>query len=127
MTNAMLLAIGLATAALAGVPLMAGRRRRAKASPDALDVLGISRDAALAHLAPPPLDLSQPIASEADWDALRAHDRDPAYRAALDQLRQRYRFTDPMLLPNTLRATMDRRRCPFAEAVIAVARDDALR
>ena len=122
----LLIVMGLVAAAAAAALFVVDRRRR-RAAPGALAVLGLTRDQALAQLAPAPLDLTKPIATEADWQALRDHAPDAAYRAALDQLRQRYRFTAPMLLPNTLRAAMEHRNCSFRDAVMDAAKDDALR
>lgn len=123
-----------AAGALAGAGLALFRRSRAgdaapgaRRPPDALAVLGLKAEEALARIAPPPIDLTRPITTEADWQVLRDHARDPAYRAALDQLRARYRFSAPMLLPNTLRTAMEARGIGFREAVIAAARDDTLR
>ena len=94
---------------------------------DAFVMLDTKPAEALARIAPPPLDLSRPIATEADWRAIRAHARDAPYRAAVDQVRGRYRFANPMLLSNTLRTTMEKSGITFREAIIAIARDDGLR
>lgn len=124
----LLIVIGLVAAVAAAALFVADRqRRRRRAAPDALALLGVTRDQALAHLASAPLDLTKPIATEAHWQALHDHAADQAYRAALEQLRQRYRFAAPMLLPNTLRTAMEKWNCGFRDAVIEAAKDDALR
>jgi hypothetical protein len=81
----------------------------------------------MARVAPPPVDLAKPIAGEAAWRALRAHATDTAYLRAVETLRLRYQVVgDPMLLPNTLRTTMQRAGLSFREAVLRVAEDDGL-
>lgn len=120
-------AVGLAAA---GVFLVTQRKRSRgarRSGGDAFDILGTDAKSALARVAPPPVPLDQPIASEAAWEAIRRHAGDAAYRDAVDQVRGRYRFANPMLLPNTLRSTMDKSGTNFREAMIAVAKDDALR
>lgn len=100
----------------------------ARRRPNALDLLGIDRAAALARLRPPPVDLSQPIAGTRAWRAIAAHAPDPAYRRAVETVRLRYRIIgDPMLLPRTLEETMRRAGLTFREAMIRVALDDGLR
>lgn len=104
-------------------------RRRAGAAhgPDAFSLLGTKAADALARVAPPPVDLARPITTEAQWRAIRAHVQDARYRDAVDRVRARYRFADPMLLPNALRTTIDKSGLSFREAMIEVAEDDALR
>lgn len=98
-----------------------------KRGPDVLVLLGTSRAAALSRVAPPPVDLSRPIADEAAWRRIRRHASDAAYRRAVETVRLRYRMVaDAMLLPRTIQDVMARAGLTFREAVIRVARDDGL-
>lgn len=58
------------------------RRRRRSSQGDPFRALGTDRKAAVARVAPPPVDLSKPITGDKAWHALRAHARDAAYRRA---------------------------------------------
>ncbi|MGG5889814.1 hypothetical protein ACLF3G_21995 [Falsiroseomonas sp. HC035] len=82
----------------------------------------------LAQRAATPVGLLKPIKSDADWRAIQVHARDAAYRRAVETVRNRYQLVgNPMLLPNTLRTTMDRWDISFRDAMIRVANDDGLR
>jgi hypothetical protein len=118
-------ALGLAVGAAAAV-----RRRRRGPQPDergadAPNVSGITD--AIGRLGGSPVPLDRPIAAEDDWRRIHAHAPDAAYRDAVDQVRGRHGLAAPMLLPDRLRMTMLRDGLGFREAMIAVARDDALR
>ncbi|HYF09284.1 MAG TPA: hypothetical protein VD970_16805 [Acetobacteraceae bacterium] len=124
-----LLALAGAGAGSLTAALILLRRRSGRASTrdDVFTLLGTKPADALARVAPPPVDLGQPITTEAQWQAIRAHAGDAAFRNAVDQVRGRYRFAPPMLLSNTLRTTMARSGLSFREAMIEVAKDDGLR
>jgi hypothetical protein len=116
------LAIGCALAAL--VLWRWGRRRR---TPDALDLLGLDPKTAARRLRPTPVDLGRPISTSTDWSRVEAVARDTRYRRAVETVRARYRLVaNPMLLPNTLRTTMERHDLDFRDAMIRVAEDDGL-
>ena len=102
--------------------------RRQRAGDDVFSIIGTSQEAAKARIKAPPVDLTQPIASTAQWRAMQSHADDAAYRRAVETLRLRYQLVNnPMLLPNTLRETMSHAGHSFREAVIRVAEDDGLR
>jgi predicted permease len=112
---------------LALVLWRSGSRKRA-ADQDVFKLLGTSAKAARQRVAPSPVDLSQPIRGDADWQAIRTHARDAAYRQAVETVRNRYQIvTNPMLLSNTLKTTMNRWGLSFRDAVIRVAENDDLR
>jgi hypothetical protein len=119
--------VGVALRAAALVVLKHARHgTRQEAS--AFDVLGTDASSAAQRIAAPPVDLSWPLNSEAQWRTIRAHADDRAYRAAVETVRLRYRIvSNPMLLPNTIRETMTRHSLTFREAMICVAEDDGLR
>ncbi len=97
------------------------------ANQDAFKALGIDPDTARNRVAPPPVDLFQPITSEAQWRAIRAHASDAAYQRAVEAVRSRYQLaSNPMLLSNTLRETATRRGLTFREAMLRVAENDGL-
>jgi hypothetical protein len=97
-------------------------------SENVFELLGTQPEAALARVAPPPVDLSRPIGSPDQWRAIRNHARDAQYRSAVETVRARYTLvSNPMLLSNTLRTTMSQSGMSFREAVIKVAKDDGLR
>ncbi len=122
----LILAAGLVIAAIAGL-VWHLQRRGGSAEPDVFRALGTDKQAALARVAPPPIDLSRPIAGDAAWARMRAHAADPAYQRAVETLRLRYQVVgNPMLLSNTLTATMQRAGLSFREAVLRVAEDDGL-
>jgi hypothetical protein len=115
----------LALVLLAFAIWRSGRRRAPK---DVFSLLGTDPKEARRRLAAAPVDLSKPIKGEADWRAIRGHARDPAYRRAVETVRNRYAVvSNPMLLPNTLRTTMDQWGLSFREAMLRVAEDDGLR
>ena len=125
-----LLAAGLVLAVLA---IWVGRRR--PRSDDAFAILGTTAKAAKgtatkvakARTDPVPVDLAQPIRSDADWARIRNHAADARYQKAVATVRARYRIVgNPMLLPNTLRETMSRAGLTFREAMIRVSEDDGL-
>lgn len=114
---------------LAGVSFAIWRRRgrRSNVGQDVFGVLGTDAESALKRVAPPPVDLSKPIAGDAAWRAIRAHASDAAYRRAVETVRSRYQLVgNPMLLSNTLRETMARSGLTFREAMLRVAEDDGL-
>ncbi|GGG22201.1 hypothetical protein GCM10010964_07950 [Caldovatus sediminis] len=122
----LLLATALAMAAALYMLKRGSGARRGRE--DTLRVLGLDARAAPERGAPPPVDLSEPIVSEAQWRAIRDHASDPAYRRAVEAVRLRYQLAgNPMLLPNTLRETMARSGLGFREAMLRVAEDDGLR
>jgi hypothetical protein len=111
---------------MAGLVWLLQRRGRS-AEGDLFRALGTDQQAALARVAAPPVDLSRPIAGEAAWARIRAHAADAAYQRAVETLRLRYQVVgNPMLLSNTLTATMQRAGLSFREAVLRVAEDDGL-
>jgi hypothetical protein len=105
-------------------------RRRSRghgAHQDAFQALGIDPRAVRNRVAPPPVDLSQPITSEGQWRAIRAHASDAAYQRAVETVRARYQLaSNSMLLSNTLRETAARRGLTFREAMLRVAENDGL-
>lgn len=119
------IALGAGIAIAAGAVLFM-RRRRQRAN-DVFDLLGTTAASAKARVAAPPVDLSRPIATDAQWARIRRHASDPAYQRAVETIRLRYRLvTNPMLLPNTLYETMRHAGLNFREAVLRVAEDDGL-
>lgn len=121
-----LVAAGLGFAAIA-LLIWRLRQRGVSSEGDLFRALGTDRKAALARVAQPPVDLSTPILGDAAWGALRAHASDAAYLRAVETLRLRYQMvSNPMLLSNTLRQTMQRAGFTFREAVLRVAEDDGL-
>ena len=122
-----LMGIGALILAVLGVVLLRGGKR-ARRPDDVFTLLGTDPRAARKRPSGAPVDLSQPIAGEAQWRAIRAHARDAAYRRAVETVRNRYQVVaNPMLLPNTLLTTMERQGIDFHEAMIRVAEDDGLR
>jgi hypothetical protein len=104
------------------------RSGRRKARQDVFSLLGTDPKAARKRTASAPVDLSKPIKGETDWRAIRGHARDAAYQRAVETVRNRYAVvSNPMLLPNTLRTTMDRWGLSFRDAMLRVAEDDGLR
>jgi hypothetical protein len=103
------------------------QRRPHDTAGDLFAALGTDAKSAKARVAAPPVDLSKPIAGDAAWQAIYAHAQDAAYRRAVETLRLRYQVVgNPMLLSNTLKATMQRAGLTFREAVLRVAEDDGL-
>jgi hypothetical protein len=95
---------------------------------DVFRALGTDAKSVLKRVAPPPVDLSRPIAGDVHWRAIRAHVSDAAYQRAVETVRNRYQIVgNPMPLPNTLRETMARAGLTFREAMLRVAENDGLR
>jgi hypothetical protein len=104
------------------------RSGRRKARQDVFSLLGTDQQQARKRLAPAPVNLWKPIESAADWKAIRSHAGDAAYQRAVETVRNRYAVvSNPMLLSNTLRTTMERWGLSFREAMLRVAEDDGLR
>ena len=126
MAAEILLMMALAGGAVAVGFLLAGRQRPPAAKPDVLRTLNHSNGWMRARLANAPVDLSRPFVTEADWRVLRhaAADNDRLYQEALGKLRQRYQFSHPMLLPQSLRRIMLKWHCSVRDAVIELAKYD---
>lgn len=77
---------------LAAVAFLVWRMQRSnkRQDVDVFRALGTDPKAAMARLAPPPVDLSKPITGDAAWGAIRAHAGDAAYRRAVETVRVRY-------------------------------------
>jgi len=117
---------GLAAIVLAGIAVFLLRRK--KRPDDVFALLGVDPKAAARRARSAPVDLTKPIQGDAAWRAIRAASRDAAYQRAVETVRNRYQIVaDPMLLPNTLRTTMEKRSMDFREAMIQVAENDGLR
>ncbi|WP_421990636.1 hypothetical protein [Roseococcus sp.] len=70
---------------------------------------------------PSPILLTRPF-GETEWKKLGQLRKDSRYREAFSSVRGRYSVVaDPMLLPRTLRETMERRRVGLDEALIIIA------
>lgn len=122
-TNPIVLAV--TAVALAGLALVLLLRRRGE-DEDAGEVLALLGNGA--GIRPAPVDLGAPIEGVFAWRRIRSHARDAEYRRAVETVRNRYAVvSDPMLLPRTLRTTMDRWDIGFRDAMIRVAETDGLR
>lgn len=74
-----------------------------------------------------PIDLSRPIGA-AEWGVLGRLRMDARYQRDLGIVRSRYQIVgNPMLLPNTIRETMDSFRVDLAEAISLIAQDERIR
>jgi hypothetical protein len=127
MPDPVLLIAGSVLLAVVALVVWLMKRRKPAPQGDLFRALGTNPRAAMARVAPSPVDLAKPITGDAAWAAIRSHARDAAYRRAVETLRLRYQVvSNPMLLSNTLQETMRRAGLNFREAVLRVAEDDGL-